>query len=55
MDDTNRLALLDVLGLGQNRFDACALARCLMGNHHFVTHDMAGQLVAADFWPCAAV
>jgi len=55
VDDTNRLALLDVLGSGLDRFDAFALARCLMGNHHFVTHDMAGQLVAADFWPCAAV
>ncbi len=36
-DDIDRLALLDVLGSGLERFDACALAWCLMGNHyHFV-------------------
>lgn len=37
VDDADRLALLDVLGSGLDRFDACALAWCLMGNHyHFV-------------------
>ena len=36
-DDVNRLALLDVLGSGLERFDGCALAWCFMGNHdHFV-------------------
>lgn len=37
VDDVDRRALLDVLGSGLDRFDACALAWCLMGNHyHFV-------------------
>ena len=36
MDD-DRQALLEVLGAALARFDACALAWCLMGNHdHFV-------------------
>lgn len=33
MDDVDRRALLDVLGSGLERFDASALAWCLMGNH----------------------
>lgn len=37
VDDTDRRALLDVLGVGLERFDACVLAWCFMGNHyHFV-------------------
>jgi putative transposase len=37
VDDVDRRALLDVLSSGLDRFDACALAWCLMGNHyHFV-------------------
>ncbi|MDZ4177084.1 MAG: hypothetical protein U1D36_21750 [Hydrogenophaga sp.] len=34
MDDADRRALLDVLGSGLDRFDASALAWCLMGNHY---------------------
>jgi putative transposase len=38
-DDTDRLALLDVLAQAMARFDAEVLAYCLMGNHyHFVLH-----------------
>ena len=33
-DDIDRLALLDVLGTGLERFDACALTWRLMGNHY---------------------
>ncbi len=37
VDDADQLALLEVLGSGLDRFDASALAWCLMGNHyHFV-------------------
>jgi putative transposase len=37
VDDVDRRALLDVLASGLERFDGCALAWCLMGNHyHFV-------------------
>jgi putative transposase len=37
VDDTDRAALLNVLGQGMQRFDAQVLAYCLMGNHyHFV-------------------
>lgn len=37
VDDVDRRALLDVLASGLERFDACALAWCFMGNHyHFV-------------------
>ena len=36
-DDNDRAAMLDVLAQGLERFDAAALAYCLMGNHyHFV-------------------
>lgn len=45
VDDTDRLALLDVLGSGLDRFDACALAWCLMGNHyHFVIQTRLANL-----------
>ncbi len=45
VDDTDRLALLDVLGSGLERFDACALAWCLMGNHyHFVIQTRLANL-----------
>lgn len=38
-DDVDRASLLTVLGQGLTRFDAGALAYCLMGNHdHFVLH-----------------
>ena len=33
VDDDDRQALLEVLGAALARFDACALAWCLMGNH----------------------
>jgi putative transposase len=37
VDDTNRAALLNVLGQGLQRFEAKVLAYCLTGNHyHFV-------------------
>ncbi len=39
VDDEDRRALLAVVGLGLARFDAQALAFCLMGNnYHFVLH-----------------
>lgn len=45
MDDVDRTALLDVLGAGLERFDACALAWCLMGNHyHFVIQTRLANL-----------
>lgn len=34
VDDVDRLAFLDVLGATLGRFDAAALAYCLMGNHY---------------------
>jgi putative transposase len=38
-DDSDRAALLSVLGECMQRFDAQGLAYCLMGNHgHFVLH-----------------
>ena len=38
-DDTDRAALLAVVALGLERFDAQMLSYCLMGNHyHFVLH-----------------
>lgn len=44
-DDTDRAGLLTVLGQGLQRFDACALAYCLMGNHyHFVLHTRQANL-----------
>ncbi len=38
-DDVDRQAFIDVLALALKRFDACALAFCLMDNHyHLVLH-----------------
>lgn len=45
VDDTDRAGLLDVLALGLQRFDAVALAYCLMGNHyHFVLRTRQANL-----------
>lgn len=45
VDDVDRRALLDVLGAGLERFDASALAWCLMGNHyHFVIQTRLANL-----------
>jgi putative transposase len=45
VDDTDRAALLGVVGQAAERFDARALAYCLMGNHyHFVLHTRAANL-----------
>jgi REP element-mobilizing transposase RayT len=45
IDDTDRATLLDVLALGLERFDAAALAYCLMGNHyHFVLQTRQANL-----------
>ena len=44
-DDEDRAALLDVLALGLDRFDAECFAYCLMGNHyHFVIQTRSGNL-----------
>jgi len=44
-DDEDRRTLLDVLAQALSRFDAQALAYCLMGNHyHFVLHTRAANL-----------
>lgn len=45
VDDDDRRALLAVVGLGLSRFDAQALAFCLMGNHyHFALHTRRAML-----------
>ena len=45
VDDEDRLALLEVVALALSRFDAQALAYCLMGNHyHFVLHTRQANL-----------
>lgn len=45
VDDEDRRALLVVVGLGLTRFDAQALAFCLMGNHyHFVLYTRRAML-----------
>jgi putative transposase len=45
VDDRDRGALLQVLGQALSRFDAQALAYCLMGNHyHFVLHTRQANL-----------
>jgi REP element-mobilizing transposase RayT len=45
VDDTDRAGLLNVLAQGLQRFDAVALAYCLMGNHfHFVLHTRQANL-----------
>ena len=44
-DDTDRAALLGVVEEGMGRYDAQALAYCLMGNHyHFVLHKRQANL-----------
>src|SRR5512139_3848162 len=44
-DDQDREAFLDVVGTALDRFDACALAYCLMGNHyHLVLHTRGANL-----------
>ena len=44
-DDVDRSALLEVLAQALDRFEACALAWCLMGNHyHFVIHTQQANL-----------
>ncbi len=44
-DDTDRDAFLAVLGRTLPRFDGCALAYCLMGNHyHLVPHTRPANL-----------
>jgi REP element-mobilizing transposase RayT len=45
VDDHDRHALLQILGQALSRFDAQALAYCLMGNHyHFVLHTRQANL-----------
>jgi len=45
VDDADRASLLDVLAQGLERFDATALAYCLMGNHyHFVLQTRQANL-----------
>ena len=44
-DETDREALLAIVGQGLDRFDAQMLAYCLMGNHyHFVLHTRGANL-----------
>lgn len=44
-DDTDRRAFLDTVGAALDRFDACALAYCLMDNHyHLVLHTRHANL-----------
>jgi REP element-mobilizing transposase RayT len=44
-DDLDRQAFLEVVGTAFDRFDACALAYCLMGNHyHLVLHTRRANL-----------
>ena len=46
-DDTDRAALLNVVAQGMARFDAQALAYCLMGNHyHLLLHTRRANLSA---------
>ncbi|MBL8339732.1 MAG: transposase [Rhodoferax sp.] len=46
-DDKDRVALLEVVEQGLDRFDAQMLAYCLMGNHdHFVLQTHSGSLSA---------
>ncbi|MCK7501342.1 MAG: hypothetical protein MZW92_72955 [Comamonadaceae bacterium] len=49
VDDADRASPLNVLALGLQRFDAVALAYCLMGNHyHFVPQTRQSEPVAPD-------
>ena len=44
-DDVDRQAFIDVVALALKRFDACALAFCLMDNHyHLVLHTRQSNL-----------
>lgn len=44
-DDQDRQSFLDITGMALDRFDACALAYCLMGNHyHLVLHTRRANL-----------
>lgn len=44
-DDADRRTFLEVVGAALDRFDACALAYCLMGNHyHLVLHTRRANL-----------
>lgn len=44
-DDTDRMAFVDVISRALERFDACALAYCLMDNHyHLVLHTRRANL-----------
>jgi len=44
-DDLDRQAFLEIVGGALDRFDACALAYCLMGNHyHMVLHTRRANL-----------
>lgn len=46
-DDADRQAFVGIVALALNRFDACALAFCLMGNHyHLVLHTRQANLSA---------
>src|SRR3954471_4345079 len=45
VDDGDRQCLLDIVGQALSRFDAQALAYCLMSNHyHFVLHTRHANL-----------
>ena len=45
VDNDDRQALLSIVAHALDRFDAVALAYCLMGNHfHFVLHTRAANL-----------
>lgn len=44
-DDRDRQTFLEIVGVALDRFDACALAYCLMGNHyHLVLHTRRANL-----------
>lgn len=44
-DDRDRQMFLEIVGAALDRFDACALAYCLMGNHyHLVLHTRRANL-----------
>ncbi len=44
-DDRDRQVFLEIVGAALDRFDACALAYCLMGNHyHLVLHTRRANL-----------
>jgi len=47
LDDEDRFAFLDVLGNALQRFDAAALAYCLMGNHYHLVLTTRGANLSA--------